>query len=325
MKDYQIAIYTKSGSLPTMSCRNFFHSSVLFRLYEQTPRHKPYMVVAQSDDGKVLAHLMAIIRYRWSIFPPYIYSHCRVFGEGDYEVGDIPEETLFAAMIEALCKKMRHKVLYMEFSHLSSKMFGYKVFRQHGFFPVHWMSIHNSLHSKSPEEWVSARTLSHIQHAEERGVETVIVKSEQDFLDFTQLLRRHNLLKPRKFTPDAKFFHGLMQTENASLFLTRHHGHAIGCCACVYSGGNAYLWYSASLRKTYIKFHPDIMNIWAAIQNAYQKGLCHIYFMDVGLPFRRNPFRDFILRFGGKPVSTYRWFLIYSDWLNRLFSWIYRD
>lgn len=309
-----------------MTCHNLFHSAELFSLYEQTPRHTPYMVVAQAADGKVLAHLMAITRFRWSFFPPYIYMHCHVFGEGEYEDDcDISPEELFKNMSEALDKKMRYKVLYTEYSNLSTKMFGYKVFRNHGYFPVHWMSIHNSLHNKEPQERLNERTLHHIKNATNKGVTTHLVSSETDFEEFSHLLRSHNRLKPRRYIPDNSFFKGLMGMDSARLFISRYKDKAIGCCACVYSGGNAYLWYMASLRKSYIKLHPDTVTVWAAIQNAYEQGCDHIYFMDVGLPFRRNPFREFILRFGGKPVSTYRWFHIYNEWLNRLFSWIYRD
>lgn len=73
----------------------------------------------------------------------------------------------------------------------------------------------------------------------------------------------------------------------------------IGGCACVYSEGNAYLCYLAAKRKTYSMLHPDTMVVWNAIQYAYEHNYNHIYFMDVGLPWHRNPFREFILSFGG--------------------------
>jgi hypothetical protein len=47
--------------------------------------------------------------------------------------------------------------------------------------------------------------------------------------------------------------------------------------------------------------------------------------MDVGLPFRHNPYRDFILSFGGKEVSTLRWFRINFRWANKLASWLWRE
>ena len=51
----------------------------------------------------------------------------------------------------------------------------------------------------------------------------------------------------------------------------------------------------------------------------------HVYFMNVGLPFKRSSSREFILNFGGKPVSTYRWFRFTFDWLNRLLTWCFQE
>jgi hypothetical protein len=115
-----------------------------------------------------------------------------------------------------------------------------------------------------------------------------------------------------------------MEQGDGQLFVTKYRDHVIGCSACVYSNGNAYLWYMAFRRKTFMHLHPDILTVWDAMKDAYDKGFQHMCFMDVGLPFSKNPFRDFILRFGGKEQSTYRWFRLSIGWANRLFAWIYR-
>jgi hypothetical protein len=47
--------------------------------------------------------------------------------------------------------------------------------------------------------------------------------------------------------------------------------------------------------------------------------------MDVGLPFKKNRYRDFILSFGGKEVGTYRWFRFSIPWMNKLVGWFYRE
>jgi hypothetical protein len=116
-----------------------------------------------------------------------------------------------------------------------------------------------------------------------------------------------------------------MKTDACRLFVTKYHQHVIGCAACVYSQGNAYLWYAAFRRKTWLPMHPDTMTIWHCIKYAHSHGYEHINFMDVGLPFRKNLFREFILSFGGKPVSTLRWFRCSIRWVNALLSWVYRD
>ena len=336
MSGLKVNIYTKGDRIPETGVR-FFHSAELFHLCEATPRLRPYLVVVE-DDSHVVAHMLAMLRYRASWFPPYWYMHCRVYGEGEirgtrcevrgarYEVrGARYEEELFGMMLNALMRRLPGWVLYVEVSDLSSKMFGYRQFRQQKFFPVHWMSVHNSLHSHAPEERISERMKQRIRQARERGAVTKEVETEEEFSQFMKLLKSHHWFKPKRYIPDEKLFRGMMQSQNARLFITKHKEKVIGCCACTYSGSDAYLWYSAFRRKSYVRLHPDILTVWHAITHAYEHHYDHIRFMDVGLPFRRNPYREFILSFGGKPVSTYRWFKCNIRWVNSLLSWIYKD
>ena len=325
MKGIETTIYTKEGKLPTIHEENFFHSRQLFAMSVQTPRMKPYMVVCTDHTGRVVSQLLAIIRYRTSFLPPFFFMHCRILGEGDYAESDYRKEDLFGEMIRTITKKLNMKTLYIEVSNLTQKMFGYRHFRQQGYFPVHWMSIHNSLHSRLPEERISEKMQKRIDNAYAKGVTTEEVESEEDFKAFVRLLRKHHWLKPKRYIPDDQFFKEAKKTESCRLFITKYRHHVIGCATCVYSQGNAYLWYAAFRRKTYLPLHPDTMTIWHCIKYAHSHGYEHINFLDVGLPFRKNSFREFILSFGGKPVSTLRWFRCSIRWVNTLLSWIYRD
>ena len=321
-------IYASNDELPNgLMEDNFFHSPTLFQLSRQTPRHRPYMVTVEQEEGFVVAQMLALVRYRSSFFPPYFYMHCRVLGEGAYadNLSQQQREELFGLMVSALKTKLNRRILYIEVSHLSQKMFAYRTFRQQQFFPVRWMSIHNSLHSAPPAERLTAKTRKHIDQAMKRGVTTSEVSTEADFQSFMKLLRHHHWLKPRRYVPHDKFFQGIMGTEHARLFVSRYKGHAIGCSAVAYSQGQAYLWYAAYRRKTFGWLHPAEATIWHALEDAYQRGYQHMYFLDVGLPFRKNPFREFILRFGGKPASTYRWFYCPINWINKLCAWLYRE
>ena len=319
-------IYRKLEDLPQLDETNFFHSSRLFQICRQASRQKPYMVVVTDDQGRVVSHLLGIVRYRTFIFPPFLLIHCRVLGEVVYYHNEeYPRDQLFGQMLEALTRLLNKRTLYIEVSNLSQKMMGYRQLKQQQYFPVHWMSIHNSLHSHAPEERISEKLQKRIDNARAKGVTTNAVANNEDFAAFSKLLRKHNLLKPKRYIPDDLFFRRLMEGDDGQLFVTKYHNRVIGCSAVVYSEGNAYLWYSAFRRKSFIAVHPDVMTIWDAMQDCYQRGFDHMCFMDVGLPFSKNPFREFILRFGGKEQSTYRWFRFSIRWVNKLLRWLYRE
>lgn len=344
MKEWTTHIYSSEDILPDgLLSDDFFHSRQLFELARQTPRHRPYLVTVSNATGIIVAQMLALVRYRSSWFPPYFFMNCRVLGEGAYRRDDgsevclrghsrmVSEEEkglqsqLFGCMLHQLKERIGSSVLFIEVSNLSQKMFGYRAFRENGFFPVKWMSIHNSLHSRQPADRIGKPLSERIQQAHIRGVTVSEVSSDKDFQAFMRLLRHHNWFKPRRYVPADDFFRGIQQASAGRLFLTLFHGHAIGCAAVVYSQHQAYLWYSAFRRKSFARLHPDDITIWNVIQDSYQRGLEHIFFMDVGLPYSKNPYREFILRFGGKPVSTYRWFYCKFGWISRMLTRFFRD
>ena len=319
-------IYTKSKGMPTLRQGSYFHSQELMEVCEAAPRQRPYMVVIHDETGRELCHMLGIVRYRTLILPPFLLIHCRILGEGVYnEDYGYKKDELFDRMLSALTHKLNKRVLFMEMSNLSTKMFGYKVLRENGYYPVNWMSIHNSLHRHAPEERITPKLQKRIDHAHERGAKTEIVSNEHDFKAFSKLLRKHHILKPKRYIPDDIFFRELMEGQNGNLFITKYHEKVIACAACVYSQGDAYLWYSAFRRKTFHALHPDTIVVWDVMKHAYNEGYQHMRFMDVGLPFHKNPYREFILRFGGKEQSTYRWFRFSIRWVNKLLAWIYRE
>ena len=319
----KVTVYEHTTELPPLIKGSFFHSKQLMELCENTPRHRPYMTVVTDDNGNDMAHLLAIERNRRSWLPPYLYTHVRILGEGVYAKD--ADERLFNMMLTVLTEHLQNRVLYIEFSNFSQKMFGYGSLRSADYFPVKWMNIHNSLHSRTPEERIFPKQFTRIQNAQQRGITTKTVETEEEFKAFSKLLRHHNWLKPRRYIPDDHFFRGMMEAGHCKIMISQYHEKVIGCSVCVYSGQDAYLWYSAARRKSFAALHPNAVTFWETIKDAYREGCQHIRFLDVGLPFRTNPYRDFILRFGGKEVSSYRWFRISIRWVNALASWLWRE
>lgn len=325
MKDYHVDIVKRGEQLPELSERNFFHSPELFHILEKVTGCSPYMVVVSDGGGTVHAHLLAILWRRGSLLPPYLFSQGRVYGEGVYR-DETEKKDIFPMMLDAVIKAFHNKLcLFVEFSDLSSKMFGYKAFRQHEFFPVTWMHIHNSLHSLSPEERLSEQTLRTIGKGYNAGIIARETDNDDEIKAFYGMLKNYYRFKPHRYIPSVEFFLELSKSNNGCVYVTLKHERVIGGSAVVYSGNNAYLWFVASRKKSHPVVHPEVLTVWHAIRASYDSGKDHIYFMNVGLPFRTNHYRDFILKFGGKPVSAYRWFHFTIGWINRLLSWVYRE
>lgn len=319
-----IEIYTKSADLPPMTCRNFFHSAELFRILEQTRGQKPLMATVWQD-GRVVAHLMAMLRRRGAWMPPYLFTQGRIYGEGEYEE-NVDKEYLFRLMLNAITKRFRRKMcFYIELSNLSQKMFGYKALRRHGYFPVHWSAIHNSLHSKAPIERLSDKMKERMEKIFSNSLTFHELTEADDLTSFYRLFRHFFTLKIQRYLPPEEQFSMMMHSRHCRFFGVKLQEKLVGGCACIFSERDASLWMMASKRKSHPTLHPDTRLVWEVMNQAYREGYEHFRFLDVGLPFSKNPMRDFILRFGGKEVSTYRWFRISFPWLNRLIGWFYRE
>jgi len=325
MQPYSVEIVHDSNALPDLRYENFFHSKEFFLIVERSSGISPYMAIATDSDGNVVGHILAIIRRRGSLFPPYIFSHARIFGEGEY-AENADKEAVFAQLMAALTKKFRRKLcLYAELSDVSRKMFGYRTLKENGYFAVPWQEIHQSLTEKAPFELLSAADQHRIEQLEQAGVTSDEIHATEDVHQFYKILSQFYRLKIRRYIPYEASFAELLQSKHARLFITRHRGRDIGVCACYYTMNNAYLWFVAAKRKTYSRWHPQLMTIWAAINDAHKRGCQNFNFLDCGLPFAKSAYRDFILRFGGTPVSKFRWFRISLPFANKIMQWFFRE
>ncbi len=313
-------IITRSRDLPAMTSHNFFHSPELFRMIESTPGQQPYMAIAQDASGRVVGHILASVRCRYRLLPLYFFTQGRVYGEGEY-APDVDAEEVFGELLRALTAKFRRRLcLFVEFSDITHKMFGYKHFRANEYFPIRWLEVHNSLHSMAPADRITGKTRRRIVKSANSGITTREVTSIDEVHDFYTMLRKVYHTRLRRFLPGRALFDELYKSAHARIYITLYHRNIIGGCACIYTHGDAYLWFHASKSKRYAYLHPNAMTIWQAMNSAYDNGCRHFYFLDAGLPFRRNPFREFILGFGGKTVSKYRWFRFNIPWINQILS-----
>lgn len=323
----QLTIYRAGNHVPPLPGRDTFHSTELFHIYEATPGYTPLLVVARMD-GQPAAKLLGVVRRSVRLTPPAFIRRCEVYGTGEYFVATEQRECLFEHMLRALTREALRNAFLIEFRNLEDARFGYRLFRQNCYFPVNWLRVRNSLHDGRPAETrFSPSRLRQVRKGLKNGAEVHVACTPEEIQSFARMLHKYYSSKVRRHFPSLRFFRELerqlVQGEQSRIFIVTYRGRIIGGSACVYSGTTAYLWFSGGMRKTYALQYPGILAVWGALVDAQQRGFRHLEFMDVGLPFRRHGYREFVLRFGGRQISTRRWFRFRWECLNRLLSKLY--
>ncbi|MDR0896115.1 MAG: GNAT family N-acetyltransferase [Prevotellaceae bacterium] len=324
----KLTTYSQSRDIPDLPGTCTFHSTELFRIYEATSGYTPLLVVA-SDDGKPLGKLLAVVQRNRSLCPPLFIKRCEIFGTGEYADDVADKEVIFGEMLHQLTDRVLREAFVIEFRNLSNALFGYKAFRRNHYFAVNWLRVYNSLHNLNRvEERFSPSRIRQIKKGLKNGAEVRAARSPEEVRNFAHILFKIYSSKIRRYFPNKEFFSHLteqmMGSGQAGIFVVIYKEKIIGGSACLYSDDTAYLWFSGGMRKTYLLQYPGVLAVWGALRDARERGFRHLEFMDVGLPFRRHGYRDFVLRFGGKQVGTRRWFRFRWIWLNRLMNLLYK-
>lgn len=320
----RLTTYYHSKDIPPLPGRNIFHSTELFRVLEQTPGYSPVLLVAFCGD-KAIGKLLCITRrtFRLIGFTNITY----IYGTGEYFDSPIKEEDVFDELLSYFTNRFKDRSFLLEFRNIEMPLFGYKYFRKNNYFPIKWLRVRNSIHKRNWEKWMSASRKKQITRGLKNGAVVDIAKNENDIRDFFSSLKKYYSSKIHRYFPDIRFFLSLLNQQSnkelGKIFIIRHEKRIIGGSVCIYSNDTAYLLFSGGMRKSYPLFYPGVLAVWYAMTYAKEHNYKHFEFIDAGLPFHKYGYRDFILRFGGKQLSSRRWFRFRWNWLNQLFIRIY--
>ena len=323
----KLTTYRSGDVVPNLPGIDTFHSTMLFRMYEATAGYAPILIVV-TEGTQVRAKLLAVIRRSVRLFPPSIIKRCVTYGTGEYFVVPSDRKPLFAAMLQCLTEEALRQCFLIEFRNLSDPIEGYKAFRDNLYFPINWLRVRNSLHSvTSVEQRFSLSRIRQVKKGLKNGAVVREVRSVEEIRQFANMLHRLYSSNVRRHFPSRDFFlqfaPDMPHNNRGRIFVVLYKDKIIGGSACIYSGTNAYLWFSGGMRKTHAFLYPGVLAVWKALEDAKQRGFAHLEFMDVGLPFRRHGYREFVLRFGGKQFGTRRWFRFRWGWLDRLLTAFY--
>ena len=267
----RLTTYRKGNSIPALPGYTIFNSTELFRVYELTRGYEPILIVAYLEERPV-AKLLAVIRKSVRLFPPSIIKRCEIYGNGEYFDETQNREELFSYILEHLTHEVLQKSFLIEFRNLDNPLFGYKAFRKNKYFPINWLRVYNSLHSRTPLERLSVSRKRQINKALKSGAYIEVADNDKDITLFSKMLKKAYSSQVRKHFPDLNFFRLLTwqrpDKEMAKIFLVKYKDKIIGGSVCVFSNGNAYLWFSGGMRKTYAFLYPGVLAVWAALTYA---------------------------------------------------------
>ena len=276
----KLTTYYHGKDIPELPGKNAFHSKELFQIYEATPGYTPLLIVA-TEDGRPVARLLAAIRKAKKWLPSSLVKHCVVYSEGEFL-----DESLSTNKEKA------------------EEIFG------------------DMLEHLTQEASRSCVLIRQIKKGLKNGAKVEEAHTVEEIHDFSRMLHKVYSSRIRRYFPANDFFRHmndmLIKGQQAKIFVVKYKEKIIGGSVCIYSGDDAYLWFSGGMKKTYALQYPGVLAVWKALEDARQRGFRHMEFMDVGLPFRKHGYRDFVLRFGGKQSSTRRWFRVNWNWLNKL-------
>lgn len=323
----KLTTYYGGSKVPELPGTDTFHSTELFRVYEATPGYTPVLIVA-SIDGKPVAKLLATVRGSARPFPPGIIKRCEVYGTGEYFGENAGKEAVFGELLQHLTQEALRNCFLIEFRNLDNALSGYKAFRENRYFAINWLRVRNTLRGLSrPEERFSPSRVRQVKKGLKNGANVHEARGPEEVNAFARMLRRLYAFKIRRHFPGLDFFRQLdrrlVKEQQGKIFVVTCKGKVIGGSACVYSGDHAYLWFSGGMRTSYALQYPGILAVWKALADAKGRGYSYLEFMDAGLPFRKHGYREFILRFGGRQISTRRWFRFRWEWLNRMLTCMY--
>ena len=148
----RLATYYHAKDVPALPGSNIFHSTELFHVLEQTRGVRPLLLVAYEGKSPV-GKLLCITRRSTNLLRFAEKSYA--YGTGEYFPSSYPKEHIFQELLSYFTQQFAEKSFLLEFRNLEEPLFGYRYFRQNGYFPIRWLRVRNSLHHDSLDKWMS--------------------------------------------------------------------------------------------------------------------------------------------------------------------------
>lgn len=310
--DYQVRIYNSKEDLPPLSDSNFFHFVSSFDWYSNISYYKPMAIVAFKGDKPVASMFALTMRINRFLYGS-AFKRCYVSQQPNFYDEELNKIDIFDSLIKALVNEVGTKVLYIEYRNINSAIFGYKGFRDNGFYYAKWINVYNSLQKKR-DIWnqLSRTRKNQVNKAKRKGLEIEEVQSEDDLITIYNLINNNKSWGLFNRFPPYQYFENFLNyyvsTNKGRILITRYKDKIVGGIILGFQHNRACVLYYWGKDKTYQHLNPSVFTLFSAMEMAEKEGYEVFDFMDSGYFNIRTGRPRFLLQFGGKSQATRRWY-----------------
>ncbi len=325
--NYRVQVYYNKEDLPQLPDVNFFHYSSSFNWNEGISYYKSVMFVVFDGDKPVAAMYAWITRINRFLYGSF-FKRCYISQQPSFFEENLPQIEIFDMLMKNLVSEVGRKVFFIEYRNIGSAIFGYKGFRDNGFYSIKWTDIKNTLQKKR-NVWnqMTIKRKNQIQRAKNKGVFVEELTSPEKLPEIYKLIEEaKNWKVTRRFPPYRlfeNFFKYYISEGKVKIFITQYHGKIIGGIFLGFEKKNAICLYYWGKDKSYQFLTPSVFTIYSAMEFAEKNGYHTFDFMDAGFLNKHSKHSRFLLKFGGKQQASRRWFRINWSWLNFFANKIY--
>lgn len=236
--------------------------------------------------------------------------------------GPLLDENISESALTTLLQTVKEQpgdAIYIEMRNLHDYSSWQSIFEANGFAYQPHLNIHvtcNATHSMSDQR------IRQVKKAIKNGAEIAEAQSEQEILDWYQILRQLYRTKVRTPLWSEEFFLQFYRNGVGKYLLVKYDGKVIGGMMCpIFSNKTIYEWYICGLDEEYRELYPSVMATYAAIEYAKKYKIEIFDFMGAGKPDIPYGVRDFKMEFGGEQVEHGRYVCVQKPVLYRIGKW----
>lgn len=324
---YHARTYYNKKDLPDLEDKNFFHFTSSFDWYGDISYYKPLMIVVFIDEKPVASISALIMRINRFLYGS-AFKRCYISQKPSFYINNLNEIEVFDILISTLVKEVGRRVLYIEYRNINSPTFGYKGFRDNGFYYAKWISVFNSLQKKR-DIWnqLSSTRKNQVNKAIRKGVVMEQVTTKEELRDIYTLINKSRNWKVFNRFPPYQYFENFLEhyvsNNKGRIVVAKYKDRIIGGAILGFQKKKVCVLYFWGKDKSHKFLNPTVYTLFSSMEMAEKEGYEVFDFMDSGYLNIRAGKPRFLLQFGGKSKATRRWYRFNWRFMNFFAKRIY--